>query len=170
MQRRSIVAFGLVLTLAGLVLAACGAPAGPNIEVQDVWARPAMAMMGTGEASGAGMSEGQESGQPMAGTGAVFMRLVNKGGEPDRLVSGVTDVAQAVEIHETVIEADVMKMQMLADGLEVPAGGEVLLKPGSYHVMLIGIQRDLKVGDTFRLDLQFEKTGSITVNPEVREP
>jgi copper(I)-binding protein len=163
-------AVGLLLTVAGLLVAACGGPAGPSIEVEDVWARPAMAMMEPGEASDSGMGEGQEPAQPMAGTGAVFMRLVNKGAEPDRLLSGTTDVAQAVEIHETVVENEVMKMQMLASGLEVPAKGEVLLKPGSYHVMLIGMQRDLNVGDTFTLELEFEKSGAITVNPEVREP
>jgi copper(I)-binding protein len=59
---------------------------------------------------------------------------------------------------------------MLANGLEVPAQDEVLLKPGGYHVMLIGIQRDLAVGDAFTLDLQFEKSGSLRVEPEVREP
>jgi copper(I)-binding protein len=127
-------------------------------------------MMQSGETSGTGMGEGQESGQPMAGTGAVFMRLVNQGGEADRLIGGTTDVAQTVEIHETVMEGEVMKMQMLAEGLEVPAGGEVLLKPGSYHVMLIGMKRDLNVGDTFTLDLQFEKSGPLSVSPEVREP
>ena len=98
------------------------------------------------------------------------MRLVNKGAEGDRLTGGTTDVAQAVEIHETVVENDVMKMQMLAGGLEVPAKGEVLLKPGGYHIMLIGMRRNLEVGDTFTLELQFEKSGPITVNPEVREP
>jgi copper(I)-binding protein len=169
-QRKPVVTWGVLLTLAGLFLAGCGTPAGPSIEVQDVWARPAMAMMESGEGMGTGMGEGQETGQPMAGTGAVFMRLVNKGGEADRLTGGTTDVAQAVEIHETVVENDVMKMQMLAGGLEVPAKGEVLLKPGSYHVMMIGMRRDLKVGDTFTLELQFEKSEPITVNPEVREP
>ena len=109
-------------------------------------------------------------GQPMPGTGAVFMRLKNVGGEPDRLTGGQTDVAEVVEIHETVMEGDVMKMRMLPEGLTVPAKGEVLLKPGGYHVMLIGIKRDLVVGDTFALDLEFEKSGTVTVQPEVREP
>ena len=84
MQRKPVVTWGVLLTLAGLFLAGCGTPAGPSIEVQDVWARPAMAMMESGEGMGTGMGEGQETGQPMAGTGAVFMRLVNKGGEADR--------------------------------------------------------------------------------------
>jgi copper(I)-binding protein len=75
-----------------------------------------------------------------------------------------------VEVHETVMDGEVMKMQMLSAGLEVPARGEVLLKPGSYHVMLIGMKRNLEVGETFTLDLQFEKSGTITVQPEVRQP
>lgn len=169
MQGKPILALGLFLLLTGLVLAACGAPSGPSIEVQDVWARPAMVMTQSGEASGTGMSEGQESDRPMAGTGAVYMRLVNTGGELDRLIGGTTDVAQGVEIHETVVENEVMKMQMLADGLVVPSKDEVLLKPGSYHVMLIGIQRDLNIGDTFTLQLHFEKSGPITVNAKIQE-
>jgi len=106
----------------------------------------------------------------MAGTGAVFMLLKNTGSEADRLIGGQTEVADVVEIHETVMEGEVMRMQMLANGLQVPAKGEVLLKPGGYHVMLIGMQRDLVVGDTFTLELQFETRGSLIVEPEVREP
>ena len=166
MQIKRMGGVGLVVLLLSGVLVACGAPTGPTIEAEDVWARPAMTMKDSGESAGEGMGMGQ----PMPGTGAVFMLLVNEGGEPDRLVSGETDVAEVVEIHETVMEGEVMKMQMLPDGLEVPAKGEVLLKPGGYHVMLIGIKRDLQVGDTFRLDLQFEKSGTLAVNPEVREP
>ncbi len=165
MRVERFVGLGLIVLLVA-VLAACGGPAGPSIHAEDVWSRPAMMMKESEGASEGGMGEGMG----MAGTGAVFMVLKNKGGEADRLVGGQTDVAKVVEIHETVMEGEVMKMQMLANGLEVPAKGEVLLKPGSYHVMLIGMMRDLKVGDTFTLDLQFEKGGTITVEPKVREP
>jgi copper(I)-binding protein len=166
MQMGLVGRLGLLVLLVMVTVAACGAPAGSSIEIEDVWARPAMAMKETTESSegGAGM------GQPMPGTGAVFMLLRNRGLEADRLVGGQTDVANVVEIHETVMEGEVMKMQMLTNGLEVPAKGEVLLKPGGYHIMLIGMQRDLAVGDTFTLELQFEKSGILTVEPEVREP
>jgi copper(I)-binding protein len=160
----SILALVVLMLSGGLV--ACGTPPGPSIEVKDVWARPAMTMKESSGSSG----EGVKMGKPMPGTGAVFMLLKNVGGEPDRLTGGQTDVAEVVEIHETVMEGEVMKMQMLPDGLEVPAKEEVMLKPGSYHVMLIGIKRDLKVGDTFSIDLQFEDSGTIRVEPEVREP
>lgn len=166
MRFARMVVLGVVVLLTLGLLASCGSPSGPSIEAEDVWSRPAMSMgeMGSGEGSEGGMAQG------MQGTGAVFMLLVNKGDGADRLMGGETDVAEVVEIHETVISGEVMKMQMLADGLEVPAKGEVLLKPGSYHVMLIGMKQSLKVGDTFTLDLEFEKSGTLTVDPEVREP
>lgn len=157
---RSLIVLLLVL------LVACAGPSGPSIQVGAVWSRPALKMEGTEATSEGNMGQGKG----MAGTGAVFMTLENKGGEADRLVGGQTDVARVVEIHETVMEGEVMKMQMLQDGLEIPAKDQVLLEPGGYHVMLIGITRDLEAGDTFSLELQFEKSGTIQVEPQVREP
>ncbi|MEJ2211039.1 MAG: copper chaperone PCu(A)C [Anaerolineae bacterium] len=153
-----------LLVLGALFLAGCGGAAGPAIEAHDVWARPAMGG-GMQSEAGSGMA-----GMAAAGTGAVFMRLTNDGGEADRLKGGRTDVAQVVEIHETVMEGDVMHMQMLADGLEIPARGEVMLQPGGYHVMLIGMQRDLAVGDEFTLELDFEKSGTLAVQVQVKQP
>jgi copper(I)-binding protein len=166
MQARQIGGWVLIVSLLAAAISACGGSSGASIEVEDAWARPAVSMRDRDRTSGRGA--GQSMGQ--TGTGAVFMQLRNKGDEADRLVGGETDVAQVVEIHETVMDGEMMKMQMLADGLEVPAKGEVLLKPGGYHIMLVGMQRDLEVDDTFTLKLHFEKSGTITVKPKVRMP
>ena len=61
-----------------------------------------------------------------------------------------------------------MGMQPIAR-LEIPAGGTVELKPGSYHIMLIDLTKELKAGDTIEITLKFEKAGEITVTAEVRE-
>jgi copper(I)-binding protein len=157
------VGIGFLVLCLLLGMAACGskAPAGPKIKVENVWSRPGM--MG-GQSGAGGM------GHNMAGTGAVFMTLKNEGREADRLLNAQTDVAQAVEIHETVVEGDVAKMQQVSGGIEVPAQGQVELKPGGYHVMLIGLLRDLAVGDRFAVTLNFEKSGDLTVEAEVRQP
>lgn len=63
-----------------------------------------------------------------------------------------------------------MKMRPLSGGVEVPASGRVEFKPGSYHIMLIGLKRDLKVGDRFTVTPELEKSGTLTVESEVREP
>jgi copper(I)-binding protein len=165
MSRQTVV---LVILFLAVGLGACGAPAGPRIIAEDAWARPVA--ITTGPNLSSTESQLQATGQGMSGTGGVFMRLVNKGKEPDRLLGGKTDVAPTVEIHETVIEGGLAKMQMLAGGLEVPAQGEVLLEPGSYHLMLIGVTHDLKVGDEVSIELQFEKSGRVTVEARVREP
>jgi copper(I)-binding protein len=146
--RLGVVVAALVLVAA---LGACGTPAGPQIQVEDVWARPA-----------ASMAE--------SGTGGAFMLLRNAGGEADRLVAAQCGVAAAVEIHETTMDGGVMKMRPVEGGLTVPAGGQVELKPGGYHVMLIGLTQDLKEGDRFQLVLQFEKSGTLTVEAVVRMP
>jgi copper(I)-binding protein len=177
MRARRIGGWILIVALLASTLSACGGASGASIEVEDAWARPALSIRDRDRVSGGGAGQrngqtGTGAGQSMeqTGTGAVFMQLRNKGDEADRLVGGETDVAQVVEIHETVMKGEMMKMQMLAGGLEVPAKGEVTLKPGGYHIMLIGIQRDLEVDDTFTLKLEFEKSGTITVKPKVRQP
>ena len=166
MRVRNLFGLGVMASVVVAVLMACGAPAGPSIKVEDAWSRPALAMQESSGASEGGMSQGMG----MAGTGAAFMLIRNEGSESDRLIGGRTEVAEVVEIHETVLEDDIMKMQMLAEGLEVPARGEVQLEPGGYHVMLIGMKQDLNVGESYTLELQFEKSGTISVEPEVRQP
>jgi periplasmic copper chaperone A len=145
----------IIFLLAAGVAVACAAPSGPSIQAKDTWARPALI---------------SPQGSGMASTGAVFMRLVNSGSQADRLIGGQTDVAKIVEIHQTVIEDDLARMQMLPEGLEVPARDEVLLEPGSYHMMLFDLQRNLNVGDTFRIELWFAESDNLTVVVEVREP
>jgi copper(I)-binding protein len=115
-------------------------------------------------------SADQDPSHGMGATSAVYMKLVNEGREADRLIGAQTDVAEVVEIHETQAEGDVMKMQHLPNGLEIPAEGEVELQPGGYHVMLIDLKRDLKEGDEISVVLEFEKSGKKTVQAVVRQP
>jgi copper(I)-binding protein len=145
MLRTSIIATALITFL---VLSACGAgSAGPQIRVEDPWARPVPAV---------------------GGNGAVFMRLVNAGNEADQLVGGESPVAGSVEVHKTTMEESVMRMEHIP-GLELPAKGEVLLEPGGYHVMLIGVNTSLALGDTLPITLRFEKSGDIQMEVQVRE-
>jgi hypothetical protein len=90
-------------------------------------------------------------------TGA-FMLL--KSDSDARLVSAASPVAGVVEIHEMVMENDVMKMSPIP-GLDLPAGQDVELKPGGYHVMLMDLKQQVKVGDEVPLTLTIEnKDGS----------
>ncbi len=61
-----------------------------------------------------------------------------------------------------------MTMQEVAR-VEVPAGETVAFEPGGYHVMLLDLAEPLVAGDTFEMELTFEKAGTVTVEVEVRD-
>ncbi|GIW06102.1 MAG: hypothetical protein KatS3mg060_0907 [Dehalococcoidia bacterium] len=137
----------LGLVVAGMVMiTACATPAGQvgGIRIENAWSRPAAA----------------------GSNGAVYFTLRNSGGA-DRLVAASTDVARASEIHKTSTEGGVARMTHVT-GIDVPAGGSIELKPGSYHIMLIGLNRELRGGDKFSITLTFQSGASGTVTVEVK--
>ncbi|MBS1848201.1 MAG: copper chaperone PCu(A)C [Actinobacteria bacterium] len=56
------------------------------------------------------------------------------------------------------------------DSIPVPAGGQVALAPGGYHVMVMGLRRNLVPGDTFRITVRFAHAGAVGVPVTVRKP
>src|SRR5437868_12200795 len=97
---------------------------------------------------------------PVAGG---YMKITNTGTTPDRLVGGSTEVAKRFEIHEMKMDGGVMKMRELKDGLEIPPGATVELKPGSYHIMMMNLSRPLAKGEKVKGSLTFEKAGKVDV-------
>jgi periplasmic copper chaperone A len=63
-----------------------------------------------------------------------------------------SSVAASAELHEMKLENDVMRMRPV-EKLELPAGKKVNLKPGGYHLMLMGLKNQIKVGDVIPLRL-----------------
>ncbi|MFM9842509.1 MAG: copper chaperone PCu(A)C [Dongiaceae bacterium] len=103
-----------------------------------------------------------------APNGAVFMKIENEGQAEDKLLSASSGVAAMVEIHEHIMENDVAKMRPV-DSIALPALSITELKPGGYHVMLMGLKEPLVEYGSFHLTLTFEKAGSIGVKVQVEE-
>ena len=89
-----------------------------------------------------------------------------------RLVAASSPAAAMVEIHEMKMDGNVMKMRALSDGLALPAGKAVELKPGGYHVMMMGLKQQLKAGETVAVTLTIEgadkKRETLTLQVPVR--
>ena len=85
---------------------------------------------------------------------AAYMVLRNNSKTPMVLTGVKGDVAEHIELHQSLMADGMMKMQPV-ETLTLPPGGIVEFKPGSYHVMLIGLKRQLKEGDSFQLILIF---------------
>jgi copper(I)-binding protein len=140
----------LILIFAGtLLLSACGAAGkeGTDIEAHDYWARTAL----------------------KDGNSAAYMLLHNHTANDNAVVGVSSDVATATEIHLSQITADGTMEMIKQESVVLPADGEVEFKPGSYHVMLIGLKQDLKAGDEFTLTLHFKNHEDITLTVPVLE-
>jgi len=155
--RRTRIPLPLVVLLATVaLLAACSSAATPpplGISVTGAWARSTSAT---------------------AGTSAAYATITNAGTTADALVGASSPVAASAEIHQTMTvgspapsSGGMMGMQPVSR-VEIAAGASLQLQPGSYHVMLVGLTRDLVIGETIDLTLTFEKAGPVTVKAEVR--
>jgi hypothetical protein len=101
---------------------------------------------------------------PKAKAGGGFVEIVNSGAEDDRLVAASSDVAAKVELHEMSVTDGVMKMREMEDGIAIPAGETVALKPGGLHIMFMGLKQSFEEGSTVPVVLTFEKAGEVAVD------
>ncbi|PRC93706.1 copper chaperone PCu(A)C [Solimicrobium silvestre] len=100
---------------------------------------------------------------PQQTSGGAFLALENTGKTDDKLIKVESSMANSVEIHNMEMVGDVMKMREV-DLIDLKAGSKISMKPGGgYHIMLIGLKKQLNAGDKFPLTLQFEKAGKIEV-------
>lgn len=97
------------------------------------------------------------------GTGVVYMTIENTGDDDDTLLGGSTDRAQTVEVHEMRVQDDIGIMVPHDGPLVIPAGESVALEPAGLHIMLIDLNDDIRLGDTFDLTLEFEQAGEVTI-------
>jgi len=116
------------------------------LEVKNAWARPS--------ASG--------------DNGAIYFVIENGTTQSDALLSVQSDAAGAVELHLSQMEGDHMTMRH-HQSVEIPAGEAVIFSPGGWHVMLVGLTRELATGGTFVVTLTFENAGQKTVTVTVRD-
>jgi copper(I)-binding protein len=98
-----------------------------------------------------------------ANVAAAYLTITNTGGATDRLLSGSTNVASRFEVHTMVIEDGVAKMRPVEGGLEIKSHETVELKPGSYHVMLMGLTQQLQQGQRMTGTLVFERAGKVDI-------
>ena len=118
-----------------------------NVTVSDAWVRATV--------------PGQKA------TGA-FMKLTAKEGA--KLVGVSSPAAGVAEIHEMKMDKDIMKMAALPNGLELPAGKAVELKPGSYHVMLMDLKAPILKDSTVPVTLVFQDAKGVKTNLDVKLP
>ena len=130
------------ISLAWWPLAAFAADTG--LTVQAPWARPAAA--------------GQ--------MGVVYMTVMDAGA-PDVLIGVQTPVADDAQLHQSKMQGGVMEMRQVKSA-PVGPGEPLVLAPGGYHIMLMGLKQALKEGDTVPVTLVFRNAGAVTAQASVQ--
>jgi len=119
-----------------------------TLHIQQPWSRPTVATVPVG---------------------VVYVDLKNDGDTLERLLSASSDMAERVELHESVMDGQMMRMRPIS-AVEIAPMRTVQLKPGGLHIMLMGLKQPLVQGQTFALNLVFERAGAVTVKVLVRDP
>lgn len=136
----------LGLLMVSLSLAALPAWAADALQVEDAWVR-----------------EGPPNAQVLGG----FMHVRNPGAEAVEITAVTSPSFERVEMHRSVTESGMAKM-IAQDSLTVPAGGELRLAPGGYHLMLFAPKQAVRAGQRIQLMLHTANGGQIDVEAEVR--
>ncbi|MDD0973952.1 copper chaperone PCu(A)C [Pseudomonas fontis] len=132
--------------LAALALLGLSLPALAQTSVDDAWVRATV------------------PGQPSTGA---FMKLTAS--TDSKLVGVASNVAKDVQVHEMVMKGEVMHMGPV-DAVALPAGKTVSLDPNGYHVMLMGLVKQVKEGEHVPLTLIVEDAQGKRENIEVNAP
>ena len=117
-----------------------------RIEIHEIWIRPT--------------AQGDN--------GAAYFVLHNHSPEADEMTSASSDIAEAVEMHESKMNGDIIEMNQVQT---IPMGpyAEIDFAPGKYHIMLVNVQKNLDVGDEIEITLHFKNFEDINLNVPVQE-
>jgi len=146
--RRAVLGIATALLIAPAAAWAHGFTLG-NLEIGHPWSRATL---------------------PGAKVAAGYLTVKNNGTEADRLIAVESKISEKAEIHEMAVNDGIMTMRPLAGGLEIPAGGEIKLEPGSFHIMFVGLKEPAVEGVKFPGTLTFEKAGKVDVEFAVDKP
>lgn len=133
----------LIALAASLLIAGGAAAQTAGVEITNAWARATPAK---------------------AENGGAYLTI--ESAAPDRLTAVSSPVADKAELHEMTMSGTIMRMREVV-GIDLPAGKPVTLKPGGYHIMLVGLKQPLHEGDKVPLTLNFAKAGARQVEATV---
>jgi len=105
---------------------------------------------------------------PHSKNSAAFMKIHNSSDISRKLIAASSDIAERVELHSHIMSDGMMKMRQV-EAIEVNANGSAILRPGSFHVMFLGLKSALVEGENVTLKLYFDNGDEITVEAPIKK-
>ncbi len=95
--------------------------------------------------------------------------MVLQATEAAQLLGASSSLSKQVEVHEMAMDNDVMRMRQV-EKIELPAGKAVELKPGGYHIMLLGLDKQVEEGSSVDITLQIQNAAGQKEDVKVSAP
>ena len=105
---------------------------------------------------------------PHSKNSAAFMKIHNNSGLTQKLIAASSDVAERVELHSHIMSDGMMKMRQV-DAIEVIANDTAILRPGSFHVMFLGLKSPLVEGASVKIKLYFDNGDEIIIDAPIKK-
>ncbi len=102
---------------------------------------------------------------------AAYM-VIRNSGPADKLLAAEGSVARRIELHTHLrkqVDGKVVMQMRQVPHIPLPEKGEVRLQQGGLHIMLMGLNKKLRPGDSFRLRLVFEKNAPLEITVPVNK-
>jgi len=100
--------------------------------------------------------------------GSVYLTIKNNSPHSDELIKAHSNLSARTMLHTHIMDKGVARMRHV-NSISIPKKSIIQLKPGGYHIMLMGLKKPLKIGDTILLLLTFRKAGSRNVTVSIRK-
>jgi len=141
------------LQVAPLTAPASDVPTTKSLQVTSAWARASTNAIQAGKNNNS----------------AAYFKIINNSSEERQITDVTSDVANTVELHNSFVNESGISKMVKVDKLVIPAQGNIELKPGGIHIMLIELRRHLKPGDKFIMTLHFADKTQQVVEVDVRD-
>ncbi len=113
---------------------------GNSLKIHNAWMRPGAEKMGT----------------------ALYFTIENTSNETDTLYKATSNISDNVQIHETYREGELNGMREVKK-LVIEPNSTTEFKPGSYHIMVMKLKKDILKGDKAEFTLYFSKAGEMKI-------
>lgn len=152
------------ILMVALLTVSCSLAAKPRMEVTEGWAEEAkVSEISAGDLNNSCICDIKSAAQA---TNA-FMNIQNHSAEADRLLKAESSDITRIEFRRTNLGGSVTFLDPV-ESIDLPANGQISFSHGNYAMILMGMKRDLKPGETLKVSLFFEKAGQVDVSLEIR--
>ena len=99
---------------------------------------------------------------PGMSSSAAYMTIRNGGRQPVQIQALASPLALKSELHTTEMRNGMMRMRRV-DNLQINPGEAVELKPGGYHIMLMGLKQPIAANSAIPITITFNNGVQKTV-------